>query len=429
MLRSITGAGNRATLERIGRDLPIRVHAVPSGTPVLDWTVPEEWVVREAHITGPNGRRIVDLADHALHLVGYSRPFRGTMSLDELQAHLHSLPDQPDAIPYRTSYYADGWGFCLRHRDRLALPPGDYAVVVDTELIDGTMAYGELVIPGETTDEVLLSTHICHPGLANDNCSGIVALVELGRRLLAGPSRRLTARLVFAPGTIGAITWLATHTEAVPRVAHGLVVTGLGDSGSLHYKRSRRGSTITDRAAALVLRERGLGERMIDFTPYGYDERQYCSPGYDLAVGRLTRSLHGEFPEYHTSLDDISFVSEAQILDAVDALETTLLVLDTNATYVNQAPFGEPQLGRRGLYRTLGSTMDRASVEMALLWVLNLSDGTASLIDIAGRADLPYRAVLDAARALVAADLLRPIDAMPHPYPHPRTSDDRPRFS
>jgi aminopeptidase-like protein len=407
MLRSITGAGTRATLERIGRDLPITVHSVPSGMAVLDWTVPAEWIVREAHVTGPDGRRVVDLADHALHLVGYSRPFRGTLSLDDLQAHLHSLPAQPDAIPYRTAYYTDTWGFCLRDRDRLALAPGSYSVVVDTELVEGALHYGELVLPGATADEILLSTHICHPGLANDNCSGIAAMVELGRRLARGPARRHTVRLIFVPGTIGAVTWLATHRHVVDHIRHGFVVTGLGDSGSLHYKRSRHGTTATDRAAELVLRERGHGERTLDFTPYGYDERQYCSPGFDLAVGRLTRSLHGEFPEYHTSLDDLSFVSEDQILDAVDALEAMLDVLDTNATYVNLEPYGEPQLGRRGLYRSIGSTMDRASVEMALLWVLNLSDGTASLVDIAERAGLPYRAVLHAARALVSAHLLR----------------------
>jgi aminopeptidase-like protein len=403
--RSLTGAGVRATLERVGAELPIAVHEVASGTDVLDWVVPPEWVVHGARVVGPDGSVVVDAADHPLHLVGYSRPFSGRLDRAELDAHLHSLPDRPGTIPYRTSYYNDGWGFCVSHEVRAGLVEGDYEVVVDTELLAGSLSYGELVIPGASDDEVLLSTHICHPGLANDNCSGIAVLVELGRHLAASP-RRLTYRLVFAPGTIGAITWLATHPDEVTRIRHGFVLTGLGDGGRLHYKRSRRGDTGTDRAAEIVLRDRGRGDAVIDFSPYGYDERQYCSPGYDLAVGRLTRSLHGEFPEYHTSDDDLSFVTAAQMLDAVDALEAMVEVLETDGRFVNRAPHGEPQLGRRGLYRAIGSVMDRGSVEMALLWVLSASDGTATLTDIAQRSGLPYRAVLDAARALRDADLL-----------------------
>jgi aminopeptidase-like protein len=275
-------------------------------------------------------------------------------------------------------------------------------------LAPGSLTYGEVVLPGETNDEILLTSHICHPSMANDNLSGIAVLTEIGRRL-ANRSRRFTYRLLFIPGTFGSITWLATHRDVVHRVRHGLVFTGLGDGSVLHYKRSRRGTTDTDRAAEIVMRDRGVGDRCIPFSPYGYDERQFCSPGFDLAVGRLSRSLHGEFPEYHTTDDNLSFIDEAQMVDATDAVDAILGVLETNRTLLNLSPEGEPQLGRRGLYTTLGGGIDSKSMEMVLLWLLSDSDGTKDLIEIAEHCEFPYTQVERAASALEGAGLLKAV--------------------
>lgn len=409
--RSLSGDGVRATLARLQEELPLTVHEVPTGTPVLDWTIPDEWNLRRATLTAPDGRVVADTDVHALHVVGYSDPVDLHLDRDALEPHLFSLPDRPHAIPYRTSYYNRTWGFCVTHRVRETLGPGTYHARIDATLAPGSLTYGELVVPGRDPDgpEVLLSTHVCHPHLANDNTSGIAVLAEVGLRLLAtAGTRRKTVRLVFAPGSLGAITWLATHRDVVPRLTNGLVLTGLGNDGPFHYKRSRRGDTQTDAAAALLLRERGadLATQLLDFSPYGYDERQYCSPGFDLAVGRLTRGLHGEYPEYHTSLDDLSFVSEARLREAVELVEAFVDTVDRDRTYRNLQPFGEPQLGRRGLYSAIGGAIDARSVEMGVLWVLNQSDGTRSLVDIATRAGLPFRAIADAADALRENDLL-----------------------
>ena len=406
--RAVTGPGVRATLARVAREIPIEVHEVPTGTPVLDWTVPDEWSVREAWIEGPDGRRFADISHSNLHLMSYSRPVRGRFSRAELDAHLHSLPDRPHAVPFKASLFGSSWAFCIAHEDRMALVEGDYEVCVDSTLAPGSLTYGELVLPGQTTDEVLLSTHICHPSLANDNLSGIAVQTELARRL-ANKSRRFTYRFLFIPGTFGSITWLATHRDAVARVRHGLVLTGLGDASTLHYKRSRRGTTEIDRAAEIVFRDRGVGDRCIPFSPYGYDERQFCSPGFNLAVGRLSRSLHGEFPQYHTSDDNLSFIEEGQLFDSVDAVEAIFDVLETNRTMLNLAPEGEPQLGRRGLFTTLGGGIDSQSLEMVLLWVLSDSDGSKDLIDIAEHCGFPYAHVVRAASALESAGLLEAV--------------------
>lgn len=406
--RAVTGPGVRATLARIAQELPLEVHEVPSGRPVLDWTVPDEWSVREAWIEGPDGRRVADIAQSNLHLVSYSRPVRGRFSRAELDEHLHSLPDRPLAVPYRSSVYGDGWGFCIAHEDRVSLADGEYEVCVDTTVAPGSLTYGELVLPGLTTDEVLLTTHVCHPSLANDNLSGIAVLTEVGRRL-SNRTRRFTYRILFMPATFGAITWLATHRDDISRIRHGLVLTGLGDASSLHYKRSRRGTTEIDRAAEVVIRDRDVGDCSIPFYPYGYDERQYCSPGFDLAVGRLSRSLHGQFPEYHTSDDNLSFIHEDQMRDAADAVDSILDVLESNRTMLNIAAQGEPQLGRRGLFTTFGGGIDAKSVEMVLLWLLSDSDGSKDLIDIADHSGFPYVQVVRAAFALESVGLLKEV--------------------
>jgi len=325
------------------------------------------------------------------------------MSLAELRPHLHSLPDRPDVIPYRTSYYKPSWGFCLSHRQLESLPEGEYEVVIDATLKPGSLTYGELLLPGRLKDEILLSAHVCHPSLANDNLSGIVVLTFLAAEL-SKRSLKQSVRFVFAQGTIEAITWLAKNEREARRVRHGLVVAGVGDEGGFTYKRSRRGDAVIDRAASHVL---GASGRVIDFTPYGYDERQYCSPGFDLPVGLFMRSLHGTFPEYHTSADDLSFVKPEKLEEAYRAILSVIEVLERNGTFVNLNPKCEPQLGRRGLYEGLSGRASPREFEMAMLWVLNLSDGGYDLLRIAERSGLAFGVVADAAEALVKAGLLR----------------------
>ena len=403
--RSITGDGVRSTLRILSEVAPLEVREVPSGTQVLDWNVPREWNVREAWIEGPAGDRIVDLRSSSLHLVSYSVPIRARMPLSKLRPHLHSLPDRPDWIPYRTSYYEEGWGFCLPHRQLLALPEGDYEVCIDSTLAPGHLTYGELLLPGETEEEILVSAHVCHPSLADDNLSGIAVAAFLARHLASRPRARLSVRFLFAPGTVGAITWLARNREGVRRIRHGLTLTCLGDRHPFTYKRTVSGNADIDRAVALVLARSGLAHQLIDFFPYGYDERQFNSPGFRLPVGSLMRGRHGEFPEYHSSADDLSFVTPERLAESFCVLASVIQVLDGNRRYENLAPFGEPQLGRRGLYRPLGGT-GIPDLQLAMLWVLNLSDGEHSLLDVAERSRLPFDTLAIAAELLLQHDLL-----------------------
>ncbi|MEM8933012.1 MAG: DUF4910 domain-containing protein [Acidobacteriota bacterium] len=417
--RSITGEGVRETLRLLAEIVPaLTVHEVPTGTPVLDWTVPKEWVVRGAWIDGPDGKRVVDLADHTLHLMGYSAPVRARMPLAALQEHLFSLPDQPDAIPYRTSYWKEHWAFCVSHRQRESWVDGEYDVVVDTDLVDGHLTYGEVVLPpvgegaatGEAIEWVLVSAHICHPSLANDNLSGLAVAIHLARLLDELPRRRYGYRIVFVPGTIGAITWLACNRELVPRIRHGLVAANLGDGGAFHFKRSRRGDTVLDHAVETVLRDSDEPHDIVDFEPFGYDERQYGSPGFDLAVGLLSRTPWGRFPEYHTSGDDLDLIAPGPLVGSLRRYLEVMHLLEHDRAYRNLAPEGEPQLGRRGLYHHIGGGEEGRERQLAMLWVLNQSDGEHTLLDIARRSGLPFRRLLDAARALLDADLLAPVD-------------------
>lgn len=414
--RSITGDGVRETLGILGERIPLEVREVASGTPVFDWTVPREWNIRDAWVKNARGERVIDFRAHNLHVVGYSTPVRATMSLAELRPRLHADPAHPDWIPYRTSYYQEAWGFCLSQRALDALPDGDYEVVIDSRLADGALTWGECLVPGETTDEVIVSAHVCHPSLANDNLSGLVVATELARRLAARDRRpRLSTRFLFIPGTIGSIAWLALNEDRLGRIRHGLVAVNLGDPGIPHYKRSRRGDAVIDRAAAHVLAARG-DHRILPFSPYGYDERQFCSPGIDLAVGCLSRTPYGQFPQYHTSADDLDFIRPEALAASLDILEAIVAILERNRRYRNLSPKCEPQLGRRGLYAALGGRSDTRDRQMAMLWVLNQSDGgpgSPDLLAIAERAGLPFALVADAAETLLAHDLLAPVEAGP----------------
>lgn len=406
--RSITGDGLRQSLGLIGREIPLRLVEVPTGTPVFDWTVPREWNVRGAYIAALDGTRMVDFADTNLHLLQYSLPVDRIVERDELLRHIHTLPETPDWIPYRTAYYREDWGFCLSQRQAERLTATRYRVVIDTTLAPGHLTYGELVLPGERPEEVLLSCHSCHPSLANDNLSGIAVAVMLARRLMAR-ERRLTYRFLFIPGTIGSLAWLAANEERVKLVTHGLVLSCLGDGAPLTYKQSRQGDTAIDRIAAHVLRASGEPHRLIPFSPYGYDERQYCSPGFDMPVGCLMRSPNGTFPEYHTSADNPGFIRPEALMGSLEALTRIVEVIEGDGVYLNLSPKGEPQLGRRGLYRPIGGQKEAGGLDgMALLWVLNLADGKHSLLDTAARAGMPFAAIRAAADALLEKGLLAP---------------------
>lgn len=403
--RSITGDGVRRTLDIIGRHIPLQRSEVPSGTPVFDWTVPKEWNIRDAYIRDPSGKKVVDFAQSNLHVVSYSQPVKTRLALAELRARLYSLPDHPDWIPYRTSYYNETWGFCLSDRQLQALPEGEYEVHIDSTLVDGHLSYGEYLLSGESADEVLLSCHICHPSLANDNLSGIALLTQIAQALQARPRRRYSYRFLFIPGTIGSITWLARNEDRVDRIRHGLVVTCVGDGGRFTYKKSRRGNADIDRAALHVLATTTDDHEVIEFYPYGYDERQYCSPGFNLPVGSLSRSTHGRYVEYHTSADDLQLVQPTYLAESLEKYLAVIDVLEHDRVYRNTQPKCEPQLGRRGLYRAIGAGSTQRTDEMALLWVLNMSDGEHGLLDIAERARMPFDRVARAA-ALVACNLL-----------------------
>jgi aminopeptidase-like protein len=404
--RSITGDGIRETLDRISKRIPLELHEVATGTEVLDWTIPKEWNIRQAFIKDPNGRSVIDLRDHNLHVVSYSVPVNGRMPLSQLREHIHTLPDQPDLIPYRTSYYSETWGFCMQHNLLQQLAEGEYEVLIDSSLEPGTMTFGECLVPGASEDEVLVSCHCCHPSIANDNLSGIALATELAEHLLTLPLR-YSYRFLFIPGTIGSIAWLALNEDRVDRIKHGLVVTCVGDAGLPTYKRSRRGDAMIDRAAAHVLARSGQPYRIVDFSPYGYDERQYCSPGFNLPVGSLMRTPNGEYPEYHTSADNLDFVDPRSLADSLSLYLKVLDILENDSTFLNLRPRGEPQLGKRGLYPAVGG-QGTGSELMARLWVLNLSDDDHSLLDIAERAQLPFDTIKDAAQLLLDGGLLKP---------------------
>ncbi|HKI04642.1 MAG TPA: DUF4910 domain-containing protein [Thermoanaerobaculia bacterium] len=408
--RSITGDGVRRTLAMIRERIPLEIREVPTGTQVFDWTVPREWNIRDAWIKDPSGRKVVDFQACNLHVLNYSVPIHAKMPLADLKAHLFTLPDKPDLIPYRTSYYKDAWGFCLTHRTLEELGEGEYEVSIDSTLEDGSLTYGEVFLPGESEREVLLSAHVCHPSLCNDNLSGISVLTWLAAALQARQRRRYSYRFLFIPGTIGSITWLALNEERAGRIAHGLVAANLGDGGKLHYKRSRREFAEIDRAVLAVLRASGEDFGVEHFVPFGYDERQFNSPGFNLAVGSLTRTPYGRYPEYHTSADDLDFVRPEALEGSLRTYLAVMDVLEGNRRYLNLNPRCEPQLGRRGLYRTIGGDDAGRSRELALLWVLNLSDGQHSLLDIAERSGMGFAAIREAADALLQVDLLREME-------------------
>ncbi len=403
--RSITGDGVRQSLRILQEYIPIEIHEVPSNTPVFDWTVPKEWNIRDAWVIGPDGKKIIDFKEHNLHILQYSTPVHQVLSLEDLKKHLFTLPDKPDLIPYRTSYYQENWGFCLAHNQYLELPDGDYEVYIDSTLEEGSLTYGELYIPGHSEEEVLFSAHICHPSLANDNLSGISLLTFLAK-LLQGQKNRYSYRFLFIPGTIGSITWLALNEHKAKHIKHGLVVSLVGDAGGFTFKKSRRGDSEIDQVVAYVLRNSGYPCEIIDFFPYGYDERQFCSPGFNLPVGNLTRSPFGSYPEYHTSGDNLQLIQPTFLQASFDIYLAVVEILEQNVYFQNLSPKCEPQLGKRGLYQAIGGDSDQKELQMAMLWLLNFADGKNSLLDIAEKSKISFKSMCKCSKLLLENKLL-----------------------
>lgn len=404
--RSLTGDGVRETLALISEYLPLNIHEIPTGTQLFDWQAPQEWMIRDAYIMDPEGSRIVDFSQHNLHVVNFSIPVHTKLTLSELKDHIHTLPDQPDLIPYRTCYHTESWGFCMAHNALMQMKDQVYEVVIDAERRDGSLIFGEFIHRGATDETFLLSTHLCHPSLANDNCSGIALLARLGEALKSRKTR-FTYRLLFGPATFGALAWLNQNEDILDRVKHGMVLSCVGDGGGPNYKRSRHGNSEIDRIMTQILEGSDLPEaKAHDFWPYGYDERQFCSPGFNLPVGLFQRSLYGAFPEYHTSADNLDFIKPEYLEQSYNFIIQAIEIAERNWTPLNLSPKGEPQLGRRGLYSNTGGDRNAAEKAMALLWVLNLADGYHSILDMSERSRLPFTYLADAADRLREVGLL-----------------------
>jgi aminopeptidase-like protein len=405
LCRSITGDGLRDSLRMIQKHIPLELHEVPTGTAVFDWNIPKEWNIRDGYVKGPDGTKIIDFKRSCLHVVNYSVPVRAKMSLAELKPYLHSLPDHPDWVPYRTSYYKETWGFCLTHRELQNLKDGEYEVMIDSSLEPGNMTYGECYIKGESEDEILLSSHSCHPSLCNDNLSAMALNTFLAKSLL-GQKSHYSYRFIFAPGTIGAITWLSRNESKTSRIKHGLVAACVGDRGKFHYKKSRRGNADVDAAVAHALKHSGSEYVISDFTPYDYDERQYCSPGFNLPVGSLTRTPHDAYKENHTSADNMDFVSVESLDGSFQVYSKVLDILEHNKKFINTNPKCEPRLGKRGLYGAVGGKRDANTYELSMQWTLNYCDGQHSLLDIANKSGFRFDIIKEAAQRLAEHHLL-----------------------
>jgi aminopeptidase-like protein len=405
--RSITGNGVRQTLKIIKGHIPIEIREVPTGTKAFDWTIPKEWNIKDAYVKDSKGKKIIDFKKSNLHVLNYSIPIHKKMSLKELKEHIFTLPEHPDWVPYHTSYYKENWGFCMAHNAFRRLKEGTYEVVIDSSLENGHLSYGELYIKGSTKDEIIFSCYTCHPSLCNDNLSGVVIITFLAKSLL-GKKLKHSYRFLFIPETIGAITWLSRNEDKVSNIKGGLVALCLADPSRSTYKKSRRGNAVIDKVTEKVLTDSKQPFVLMDFTPaYGSDERQFCSPGFNLPVGSLMRTPPSEFPEYHTSADNLGFIKPEWLADSFEKYLKVIFTLENNETYLNLNPKCEPQLGKRGLYEILGAQKSGYEKEIALLWVLNLSDGTNSLLDIAVRSGLKFEDVKKAADALLEKDLLK----------------------
>ncbi len=405
--RSITGNGVRETLKIIKKHIPIEIHEVPTGTKVFDWIVPKEWNIRDAYIKNSKGEKVVDFQNSNLHILQYSVPINKKISLDELKNHLYTIEEHPDWIPYKTSYYQENWGFCLSHNDYLKLQNDEYEVFIDSTLEDGSLSYGEILLKGEQDDEILFSTYVCHPSMCNDNLTGVSILTYLAK-LLKNKKLKNSYRFLFIPETIGSITWLSMNENNLEKIKSGLVATCLGDSGCFTYKKSRIGNSIIDQTVQKILDDSKSEYNLLDFFPTGSDERQFCSPGFNLPIGSLTRTIYEKFSEYHTSADNLEFINSDSLADSFKIYSNVIDVLENNQTYINVNPKCEPSLGKRGLYNLVGASKNSKQLNEPLLWVLNQSDGNRSLLDISIKSGLNFSKLLDAAKILHECNLIKP---------------------
>ncbi len=406
--RSITGNGVRETLSILKETIPLNIVEIPSGTEVFDWKIPDEWNITDAWIKNSKGEKIVDFKNLNLHVLNYSEPVNKQIDLAELKEHLYTIPENPDWVPYRTSYYSRKWGFCISHNQFETLADSEYQVKIDSEIKPGSLTYGEFFIPGKTEKEVLFSCHVCHPSLCNDNLSGIVLALKLAEKL-SKVDTHFSYRFLFIPGTIGSLAWLSKNEDKLHNIKHGIVLTLLGDSTPFQYKKSRHGNAEIDEILVYVL-GKTMDSKILDFSPYGYDERQFCSPGFNLPVGRLTRTPFAEFPEYHTSADNLDFISSSNLSKSLALIINITTIIESNRKYINLSPKGEPQLGKRGLYGAVGGQSQHKDYQMALLWVLNLSDGNHSLLDIATKSGIGFEVILIATNELLKVKLLKTLD-------------------
>jgi len=424
--RSITGNGLRKTLKILKNHIPLEIFEVPTKTKAFDWEVPREWNITDAYIKNSKGEKIVDFKKSNLHVLNYSIPINKKISLDELKLHLHSLPEYSDVIPYRTSYYNENWGFCITHNQLLQLEEDEYEVFIDTTLEDGSLTYGEYFIKGESEDEVLLSCYLCHPSMCNDNLSGIVLLTLLAKHLKK-LSLQYSYRFLFIPETIGSIVWLSRNEMNVAKIKHGLVATCVGDSGISTYKKSRQGNTEIDQTVIEVLKKSGDDYKIMNFDPLGSDERQFCSPGFNLPVGSLRKTNPANFPEYHTSADNTEFVKAKYLADSFSKYFKVILKLEENfgkfysknneelpeidnkndQVFLNLNPKCEPKLDKTVLYRKIGGAVHNDA--LTILWVLNYSDGKHSLRDISLRSGIDFKQIKQTAELLQDKKLLKRI--------------------
>jgi aminopeptidase-like protein len=406
--RSITGNGVRDTLKILQTHIPISVYEIPSETKVFDWKIPKEWNIHDAYVIDPKGKKIIDFKKSNLHVVSYSIPIHKKMSLSELKPHLHTIPEIPDAIPYRTSYYDEDWGFCMKYNDFQKLEDGEYEIMIDSSLENGFLTYGEFFKQGELKDEFLISCYICHPSMCNDNLSGTVLATFLAK-ILQKIKTKFSYRILFIPETIGAITWLFENEKNLNLIKYGLVATCLGDSGTLTYKKTRDGNHDIDKISEYILEQSNQKYTVLDFFPIGSDERQFCSPGFNLPVGSLVRTGYGQFSEYHTSKDDLNFVKANFLADTFSKYCQIINLVENNEKYINLNPKCEPQLGKRNLWNSLGGqrTAYGEKNASAIFWILNQSDGTKTLLDIAIKSKIDFNVLKTIADNLVKQNLLK----------------------
>ena len=405
--RSITGNGVRQSHKIIGKHIKLQTFEIPSKTQVFDWIIPKEWNIANAYIIDPKGDKIIDFKKSNLHVLNYSVSIHKKMSLHELKPHLYTLPDQPDVIPYRTSYYNEDWGFCLSYNQFLKLEGGTYEVFIDSTLENGHLTYSEYFLKGKKTDEVLITCYTCHPSLCNDNLSGVVLTTMLAK-YLSNVELNYSYRFLFIPETIGSITWLCKNEGNLSKIKHGLVVTCVGDEGISSYKKSRQGNAEIDNIVINMLKNSNADYDVIDFFPFGSDERQFCSPGFNLPVGSLMRTRYTNYPEYHTSADNLEFVKKASLSDSFLKYLSVIFTIENNDTYINLNPKCEPQLSKHNLYKSIGDGTNDET-KRSLVWTLNLSDGKNSLLDISNKSGIKFELIKKAAGLLVDKNLIKQI--------------------